>query len=172
MALFPHIDLPAIPTDIEMQLEEGELLKAMHDMSERSSYFYMMAHRAICLITDEHIDSPRLVRGVNAGVAVFETLGQFAAPMRTYTEGYESLIVLEGAQSFAASMMKSERYFEGLSVAKDHMVSDAPNLAEVVAEIAGYHLDHDKVAIDFALQGAAAIRGMQIHVDRRLEAVA
>lgn len=172
MAKFPHEDLPLIPAEIEMQLEEGELLQTMHGVAERTSYFYMMAHRAINLVTEEHIDTPQLVQAVSGGVAVYETLGQLVTPVQTYTDGYESLVVLESAQNFAASVLDSTRYFERFAHAKERMLEDAPNLADTVAEIIGYHFDHDKVAVDFALQGAAAIRGMQIFVDRRLEAVA
>lgn len=170
MATYPKHDLPAVPSDLELRLQSEPYLERAHVVSEDSSYFFAVAHTAIRLATDVSIDTPQFRTAVDTGVRVFEAVGHQVQPERTYGTVAERAMVFGGAMAFADSVRSDADFLRMIDAALGHMRDDTPLLSELLEEVVGRYTGHDAVATRFALSGAAAIRGMQIFVDRRLEA--
>ncbi len=169
MATYPKLDLPEIPSDLELRLQDQAVLNHVHDLTERASYFYSVAHTAVRLGTEAHIDDPSLLEAVDIGAKIFEVVGYFVAPERTYMSVEEQQLTFRSAQRFIASVRNVDEFIDATEYARHRMSNDAEHLTEFVTEVAGKHVQHDPVALRYAVQTAAAIRGMQIFVDRQLD---
>lgn len=172
MAKYPKLDLPPIADDLDLRLQSPAELERMHDESEMASHFYPVAHTAITSKAKECVDVPSLVIATDLGVAAFEAIGYHVEPESTYSGQQEQVVAAVAAELFVGRVTKPELYTQALDEALTRMEDDAPRLTETLREVLGRHVSHDPVRLRFALQGAAAIRGMQIFVDRRIERLA
>lgn len=73
-------------------------------------------------------------------------------------------------QKYIQSIKNVDDLSKGMTIARERMVDDAPELTSVVTEIAGHYCAGDAVAVRFALQGAGVLRALHIGVDRQLAA--
>ncbi len=169
MAMYPKLDLPEIPSDLELRFQDQAVLNHAHDMTERASYFYGVAHTAVRLGTEVHVEDPDLLEAVDIGAKVFESISFFVAPERTYMDPHEQQVAFRSAQRFIASVKSVDEFISATEYAHRRMRDDAEHLTEFVTEVAGKHVQHNPVALRYAVQTAAAIRGMQIFVDRQLD---
>lgn len=169
MAIYPKLDLPPVPDELELRFQDEAMLNHAHDMSERGSYFYGIAHSAVRIGTQAHVDDPELLAAVDVGAKVFEAISYFVAPERTYMSEHEQQVAFRSAQRFIASTQDVDRFIDATTTARRRMEADTTHLAEFVTEVAGKHVGHDPTALRYAIQTAAAIRGMQIFVDRQLD---
>jgi hypothetical protein len=172
MAKYPKLDLPPIPDDLDVRLQSRAELERVHDESELASYFYPVAHSAITLKANECIDVPSLVLATDLGVGAFEAIGYHVEPESTYSSQHEQVIAGAAAELFVGRVTQPDLYADALDKALVRMETDTPRLTETLKEVLGSYLDYDPVRLRFALQGAAAIRGMQIFVDRKIERLA
>lgn len=168
MAVYPKLDLPVVADDLDVRLQSAHELERIHDESEQASYFYPIAHHAITSVAKECIDSPGLVIATDLGVAAFEAIGHNVEPDRTYRNEADKVVVAVSAERFIGYVEDADLYSRAMEEALGYMKADTPRLTETLTEILGRYVRYDPVSLRFALQGAAAIRGMQIFVDTRL----
>lgn len=172
MPKYPQLDLPTLDGDIELRLQARQFLEQAHDMSEDSSYFYPVAHKAVQLAAQASFDTPQFIVSADLGVGIFEALGYFVAPDAHYDSEAAKALTYTSAMQFIESIKSSDDFLTVCDYAMARMETDAPNLTAAVQEIAGRYTGHDDIATKFAVRGASAVRGMQIFVDKRLEAAA
>jgi hypothetical protein len=172
VAKYPKLDLPPIPDDLDVRLQSPVILERIHDESEDTSYFNPIAHTAIQLVATNVLDSPGLIRAADMGVGIFEALGYQVEPDATYADVNSQTLVSAAAELFVGRMTSTEVFLQATEEALRRMEEDTPHLTEVLTEVLGHYTQHDPVSLRFGLRGAAAIRGMQIFVDKRLEILA
>ncbi|MDB5165918.1 MAG: hypothetical protein JWM00_808 [Candidatus Saccharibacteria bacterium] len=169
MPCFPELDLPDyIPSDLELRMQSAAVLDSMHDESEAATPLYGVTHRAVQLAGQASLDTPQLIDAINTGVKVFESIGHFVHPDNIYDTEAGRVLTLVSARQFLGSILSADDFLQGMDYAAERLAADTPDLAAFIEEVAGRYYDHDLVATKFALKGAAAVRGMQIFVDRRL----
>lgn len=172
MAKYSKLDLPTLPTELELRLQSEPFLEQTHTISEDNSYFFSVAHTALRLAVEAGFETPQFRHSVNTGVKIFESMGYLVEPDAHYDDEVSKVLVYAGAMDFVESLKSSDDFLTVCDYAMARMEADAPNLTAAVREIAGRYTGHDDVATMFAVRGASAVRGMQIFVDKRLEAVA
>jgi len=172
MAKYPQLDLPTLPNDLELRLQSEPFLEQTHVISEDNSYFYSVAHSALRLAVEAGFETPQFRQSVETGVKIFESLGYLVEPDAHYDDELAKALVYASAMQFVESLKSSDDFLTVCDYAMARMEADAPNRTAAVEEIAGRYTGHDDVATKFAVRGASAVRGMQIFVDKRLEAAA
>lgn len=164
-------DLPDyVPADLELRLQDATTFETMHRLGETGNYLYMVGHKAIALAARPSLDNEHLERAISVGVEAYEILIASMVSTDTYDEQEEMSVVLTTTRQFLDDLKRPDDFLNKSEYATARLIEDAPRLAETVEEIAGRHMNHDRVATQFALGGAAVMRGMQIHVDRTLAA--
>lgn len=170
MAKYPQLDLPTLEGDIEVRLQAQQFLEQTHDMSEDNSYFFPVAHKAVQLAAQASFDSLQFIVSTDLGVGIYEALGYVVEPESRYDSDVAKSLTYASAMHFIDSVKSSDRFVALTDYALKRMEEDTPVLSNLIEEVAGRYNRHDAVCTKFSLRGAAAIRGMQIFVDRRLEA--
>lgn len=170
MASYPEIDLPIAVDDWALRLQSKQFLDVTHAISEDNSYFFDVAHAAIRLATNAGFTMPELRDAVDTGAQIFESLGYLVEPGKRYDSDLAKAITFAGTMQFVESLRSADDLVTIADYAQARMQEDAPALTEAITEIAGRYTLYDPVTTTFAVKGAAMIRGMQIFVDRRLEA--
>lgn len=164
-------DLPDyVPADLELRLQDRSTFEAMHRLGETGNYLYMVGHKAIALAATPSLDNDHLERAVSVGIEAYEILVSTMMSPGTYSEQDEMQAVLVSARQFLDDLARPEDFQAKVDYARAKLLSDAPRLAESVEEITSRYVDYDRVATQFALGGAAVMRGLQIHIDRTLAA--
>lgn len=163
-------DLPDyFPSDLELRLQDRQTFELMHRMGEANNYLFTLGHNAVRLAATPSIDNEYLTAALLTGVEAYEIIAATVSN-DTYTDEAERLLVVSGMYAFVGDIKKPEDFFAKTDVAHERLQEDAPRLADVIHEVASRHVNHDKVATQFALRGAAVLRSMHIYVDRRLAA--
>lgn len=172
MAKYPKLDLLTVPDDLDVRLQSQVELERIHDESEEVSYLYPVAHAAITLTANECLENIGLVSATDLGVAAFESISYRVNPEQAYDTETERMVSAAAAELFVGRAIDTAQYLDAVGMALERMQEDTPQLTGTLTEILGRHVEHDPVRLRFALQGAAAIRGMQIFVDRRVAKIA
>lgn len=169
MSGFPLADIdPTSHADLALRLQHPEVLDTMHDTAERTHAIYPILHRAIQLAAVPALDNPLLVKKLDIGVGVFEVFGGLHVAPETYDDEEASKLAAISARSYLDSIHNDSDFLNGVKVARTKLQNDTPDLADDISEVTSKYTSHDRVAQEFALGGAALIRGMQIFVDRSL----
>ncbi len=170
MASYPEIDVPIVVDDWCLRLQSKQFLEVTHTISEDNSYFFDIAHTAIRLAINAGIETPQHRLALDTGAQVFEALGFLINPDKRYDTDLAKAVTFAGTMQFVESLKSTSDLLTIADYARARMEEDTPALTEVVTEVANRYTGYDPIATGFAVKGAAMIRGMQIFVDRRLEA--
>ena len=163
-------DLPDyFPADLELRLQDREVFEWMHQMGEVGNYLFALGHKTLKIAAEPSIDNNLLTAAFLTGVEAYEII---AGTLSTdsYADDDERPVVVSGLYAFIGDIKKPEDFFAKADFARERLETDAPQLTEVIHEVTSRRVNHDKVAEQFALRGAAVLRAMHIHVDRRLAA--
>lgn len=172
MASFPETDLPdTFPYTFGLMMQNKDLFDTMHERSESASPFFGITHRALELAAEPALENPLLEKAVTKGAAIFEVISHAIDPGLDVEIDIAQPISLVSARSYLDSIKTPDDFLHGLEEAYNHMRADAPQLTELVHDVAGRYSHDDAVAEQFIAKGAAAIRGMQIYTVRRIPLV-
>ena len=161
-------DLPEyFPSELELRLQDRATFDQMHEMGEKGHILFIVGHKAIHVAAEPSVDNDLLTGAIITGVETFEIVTGFTSSGR-YDSDSEQAAVLECANSFVGDIKKPDDFMAKADYALERLVHDAPRLTEVLEEVTARHVNRDKVATQFALRGAAVLRGMHIYVDRRI----
>lgn len=163
-------DLPDyFPSDLELRLQDSSTFELMHQMGEANNYLFALGHKTLRLTAEPSVDNDLLTSALLAGVEAYEVV---AATVVTdsYSGDTERPVVVASLYDFIGDIKKPEDFYAKVDYAKERLEADAPRLTEVLHEVTSRRVHHDKVAEQFALRGAAAMRAMHIYVDRRIAA--
>lgn len=145
------------------------MLASMREASEASVASYSVAHSAVVATAEARIGSFELADAIDTRARIFEAVGGMFRTSNPEDEQVLRTLGLVSARNFVDAATTLDSTLQLLEHAQGRMEQDAPRLTAVVTEVARHHTGYDKVALRFALQGAAVARGMQIFVDRRFK---
>lgn len=171
MAKFPQTDIDKILDDsLPLRLQNSDELQFFHTTAESTIYPFSIAHRAIELAAKPALENDWLEIAVDTGAKVYESIAATYPSIGTYDTVAARALVLASARRFLDSIKSEDDFVGGLQYARERIQADTPELASMVHEVSSRYVKDDAVALQFALGGAGAVRGMQIFVDKRLEA--
>lgn len=163
-------DLPDYyPADLELRLHNPQTFELMHQIGEAHNYLFELGHKTLQLAAEPSIDNPYLTSAFLAGVETYEIVSSTVA-LDLYSDETERPVVVNCLYDFIGDIKKPDDFFVKVDYARERLESDAPRLTEVIHEVTSKRVNHDKVAEQFAMRGAAALRSMHIYVGRRLAA--
>lgn len=126
-------------------------------------------HSAVVAIAESKIESVELADAIDTGARIFEAVGGMFRTSSPEDERAIRALGLVSARNFLDAAQTIDATLDLFKHALNRMEQDAPHLTSTVSEVARRYTNHDNVALRFALQGAAVVRGMQIFGDRRLK---
>ena len=163
-------DLPDyFPADLELRLQDPHTFELLHQMGEANNYLFSLGHKTLRLAAEPSVDNELLTSALLAGVEAYEIIAATVSP-ETYSDETERPVVVNCLYEFIGDIKKPDDFFAKVDYARERLETDAPRLTEVLHEVTSRRVNHDKVAEQFALRGAAALRAMHIYVGRRLAA--
>lgn len=169
MTRFPEQDVADFPPELGLRLQNIQTFQELHTIGEANNYFFAVGHKAIELAATPSLDNPLLTSAMVTGVQAYEIISAFTVPGQTYMGPDEQQVVFAGARRFVDDIHCDEDFMKRADYARERLLEDAPNLADLLAEVTGRHHAHDNVAVTFALKGAGILRSMHIHVVRQLQ---
>ena len=163
-------DLPDyFPADLELRLQDPHTFELLHQMGEANNYLFALGHKTLKLAAEPSIDNDLLTAALLAGVETYEIVAAIVSP-ETYLDETDRPVIVNALYDFIGDIKKPDDFFAKVEYARERLETDAPHLKEVIHEVASRRVHHDKVAEQFALNGAAALRAMHIYVARHAAA--
>jgi hypothetical protein len=161
MSNFIESDVLPLESDTVVRLQHRPFFEVIHGHAERTSYLYELGHKSLFIAARSTMSEPYQRAALDIGASTYETIGFSLEPYETYGDDFSSTAARVAALEVADFRRSESALLQYCYQAKSDMLKDAPNLTELVREIAGKHVDFEKTALAYALLGSAAMRSMQ-----------